>query len=103
MKSLVAEAKQKISMPRHTQRLDFVDPDHNKVPHGVDKQDMEEWYNSIEYLRHALGHDILTVVGQYALALREIDEEDNPEELKRLINALCKGEDWNYELIEKKK
>jgi len=74
--------------PTKTTYYKFENPQHPESKEHEDPETAQEQFDAAQYIQTKLGTDRHNLVGEFLVAVRALDEDDDDEALKALIDQL---------------
>lgn len=74
--------------PKKTTYYQFENPSHPQSKEFADPDEAQKHFNAAQYVQSQLGTDRHGLVGEFLVAVEQLDREDNDEPLKELVEKL---------------
>jgi len=74
--------------PKKTTYYQFENPSHPDSKEFADPERAQEHFNAAQYVQTQLGTDRHGLVGEFLVAVQNLDRDDDDEDLKELVEKL---------------
>lgn len=74
--------------PKKTTYYQFQNPSHPESKEFTDPEEAQRQFNAAQYVQSKLGTDRHGLVGEFLVAVEELDRNDDPQPLKELVEKL---------------
>lgn len=86
--NFTGESEESSGGPPRTTYYQFENPDHENSKEFDDPETAKEHFQAARYVQNRLGTQRHDLVGKFLVAVYEVEENDNDEELQQLVEAV---------------